>query len=98
MGGYEGSYDHEQQDANTYAKWGVDFLKYDLCSYMEIMKLHDPHQDPQKALAMMQEAYGKMHQALVNNTSLHRLQPLSVRCRFRVGVGSEGGGSVAHNR
>ena len=65
-GGYEGSYDHEQQDANTYANWGVDFLKYDLCSYMEIMKLHDPRQDPQKALAMMQEAYGKMHQALVN--------------------------------
>jgi alpha-galactosidase len=65
-GGYEGSYDHEQQDANSYASWGVDFLKYDLCSYMDIMKLHDPHQDPQKALAMMQAAYEKMHQALVN--------------------------------
>ena len=38
-GGYEGSYGHEQEDANTYASWGVDFLKYDLCSYMDIMKL-----------------------------------------------------------
>jgi alpha-galactosidase len=64
--GYEGSYGHEQQDANTYASWGVDFLKYDLCSYMDIMKLHDPHQDPQQALAMMQAAYRKMHQALLN--------------------------------
>jgi len=65
-GGFEGSYDHEQQDANAYASWGVDFLKYDLCSYMDIMKLHDPRQDPQKALAMMQAAYRKMHDALIN--------------------------------
>ena len=30
--GYEGSYGHEQQDANTYAAWGFDYLKYDWCS------------------------------------------------------------------
>jgi alpha-galactosidase len=64
--GYEGSYGHEEQDANTYAQWGVDYLKYDLCSYESIMKLWDPSQDPRKALAMMQQAYEKMHQALVN--------------------------------
>jgi len=29
---YEGSYQHEQQDADTYAKWGIDYLKYDYCS------------------------------------------------------------------
>jgi alpha-galactosidase len=29
--GYEGSYGHEQQDANTYAAWGIDYLKYDWC-------------------------------------------------------------------
>ncbi|MEV4615694.1 alpha-galactosidase [Kitasatospora sp. NPDC049258] len=27
-----GSLGHEQQDANTFAAWGVDFLKYDWCS------------------------------------------------------------------
>jgi alpha-galactosidase len=32
-GGYEGSYGHEEQDAETYARWGMDYLKYDLCSY-----------------------------------------------------------------
>jgi alpha-galactosidase len=32
-GGYEGSYGHEEQDARTYATWGMDYLKYDLCSY-----------------------------------------------------------------
>jgi alpha-galactosidase len=30
--GYEGSQGHEAQDARTYAAWGVDYLKYDLCS------------------------------------------------------------------
>lgn len=36
--GYTGSYGHVQQDADTYAKWGVDYLKYDLCSYQQIIK------------------------------------------------------------
>ncbi len=30
--GYEGSYGHIRQDAQTYAGWGIDYLKYDLCS------------------------------------------------------------------
>jgi alpha-galactosidase len=32
-GGYTGSYGHEEQDAQTFADWGMDYLKYDLCSY-----------------------------------------------------------------
>jgi alpha-galactosidase len=31
-GGYEGTYSHEEQDAKTYAAWGIDYLKYDWCS------------------------------------------------------------------
>jgi len=38
--GYTASYQHEQQDANTYAKWGVDYLKYDWCSYEQVAKDH----------------------------------------------------------
>jgi alpha-galactosidase len=29
---YEGSYGHEEQDARTFAEWGIDYLKYDWCS------------------------------------------------------------------
>lgn len=29
--GYPGSYEHEWIDAQTFAEWGVDFLKYDFC-------------------------------------------------------------------
>lgn len=63
--GYEGSYGHEQQDANTYAKWGIDYLKYDLCSYGKIMEKEAPG-NKQKQWEMMQQAYEKMHQALLN--------------------------------
>ena len=32
-GGYLGSIDHEQQDAESYNSWGIDYLKYDWCGY-----------------------------------------------------------------
>ena len=32
-GGCTASYQHEDQDAQTYANWGFDYLKYDWCSY-----------------------------------------------------------------
>ena len=37
-GGYEGSYGHEAQDADLFAKWGFDLLKYDMCSYGRMIK------------------------------------------------------------
>jgi alpha-galactosidase len=36
-GGYQGSWKHEAQDAATFAAWGVDFLKYDWCSYDQVV-------------------------------------------------------------
>jgi len=35
-GGCAASWQHEEQDAQTYAKWGFDYLKYDWCSYGSI--------------------------------------------------------------
>jgi alpha-galactosidase len=31
--GFEGSLGHEEQDTKTYGAWGVDWLKYDLCTF-----------------------------------------------------------------
>lgn len=62
-GGYEGSYGHEEQDAQTYAQWGIDYLKYDLCSFNDAaMK---PAESPEAAHQLMIGAYRKMHDALV---------------------------------
>ena len=41
-GGCAASWQHEEQDAQTYAKWGFDYLKYDWCSYGEIASGGDP--------------------------------------------------------
>jgi alpha-galactosidase len=53
--GYEGSYQHEEQDAKTWASWGIDYLKYDWCSASQV---YDNTQ------ATMAAAYAKMGAAL----------------------------------
>ncbi len=52
--GHEASYGHEVQDAQTFARWGMDFVKYDWCSGDQVYKPSE-----------MQAAYKKMHDALV---------------------------------
>jgi alpha-galactosidase len=39
--GFEGAWQHEAQDAKTFADWGFDFLKYDWCSYSQVFKPGD---------------------------------------------------------
>ena len=51
--GREGSYGHEEQDARTFAGWGIDFVKYDWCSASRVYR---PDQ--------MRAAYQKMSWAL----------------------------------
>src|SRR3984893_12719372 len=63
---FEGSYGHEEQDAKTYAAWGIDYLKYELCSFGDVRtKAGNGNQAAPAAFAAQQEAYRKMHDALV---------------------------------
>ena len=59
--GFEGSYGHEDQDAKTYAAWGIDYLKYDLCSLSAPMIAAG---SLAKAQAIELAAYRKMGEAL----------------------------------
>jgi alpha-galactosidase len=58
---FEGSYGREEQDAETYAAWGIDYLKYDLCGLRDIMKNAE---SPEAAHKMMVDSYIKMRDAL----------------------------------
>ncbi len=58
-GGYLGSYQHVQQDADSYAAWGIDYLKYDWCSYGNLV---EQHPTPEQ----LQQPYIEMHQAILN--------------------------------
>ncbi len=57
--GFEASYQHEVQDANTYAKWGIDYLKHDWCSYGGIAK--------NNSLEELKKPYVIMRDALYNS-------------------------------
>ena len=61
---YAGSLGHEAQDAKTYADWGIDYLKYDLCSFRQNMDQEAPN-DPAKKTQMMKDAYEKMQKGLL---------------------------------
>lgn len=90
--GYAGSYGHEQQDADTYAKWGIDYLKYDLCSYRSIMK-KEAGGDRQKEWTLMRQAYERMHRALLNT---HRPIVFSL-CQYGLGAVWTWGPNVGGN-
>ena len=61
--GFEGSLGHEEQDAKMYAEWGVDYLKYDLCSFRQNMDQQAPT-DKAAQMKLMHDAYDKMGKAL----------------------------------
>jgi alpha-galactosidase len=50
-GGCAGSYGYEKQDAESYAKWGFDYLKYDWCSYGNVIN-GLPDNDPTKVSSL----------------------------------------------
>jgi len=54
--GYEGSFGHEEQDARTYAAWGIDYLKYDWCGARNLYTDEE-----------MQAVYQKMGDALLKS-------------------------------
>lgn len=58
-GGLTGSYQHEDQDALTFARWGVDLLKYDYCSYSNIAPKDPTVDDYKKPYDLMRQSLDK---------------------------------------
>lgn len=57
-GGYEGSFGYEEADAATFSDWGIDYLKYDWCSYGLI------HDKADTTVFSYKKPYIKMRDAL----------------------------------
>ncbi len=63
-GKYAASLGHEEQDAQMYAGWGFDYLKYDLCSFIpDVMEKQAPN-DKAAQMKLMFDSYVKMGKAL----------------------------------
>ena len=63
--GLEGSWQHEEQDALTYGRWGIDYLKYDLCSYRQMIKDRNSAAELRKPYRVMQAALEKTPRNIV---------------------------------
>ena len=63
--GFEATWQHEDLDAQRYAEWGVDYVKYDWCSYGDIAQQRTAQRyaeaaggDAQELVKLMQEKAG----------------------------------------
>jgi hypothetical protein len=84
-GGYTASYQHELQDAQSFASWGIDYLKYDWCSYDQIAK--------DKSIPELKKPYFVMRDAL-NNIDRDIVYSL---CQYGMGKVWEWGADVGGN-
>lgn len=64
--GYAGSYGHERGDAQTFADWGFDFLKYDWCSYGAVAK-GNKLEDMKAPFVLMGDALKETNRDIVFN-------------------------------
>ena len=83
--GFTASYQYETQDAEQYAKWGIDYLKYDWCSYGRIAKDHSLP-ELEKPYLVMRAALDKVKRDIVYSL-----------CQYGMGDVWEWGGSVGGN-
>ena len=83
--GFTASYQYEEKDAQQYAEWGIDYLKYDWCSYGRIAK--------DRSLPELQKPYFVMRVALnkVNRDIVYSL------CQYGMGDVWKWGGEVGGN-
>lgn len=84
-GGYLGSYQHESLDADLWGDWGVDYLKYDWCSYFSIQK--------DNSLAELKKPYQIMKEAL-NQSNRDIVYAL---CQYGMGNVSSWGAEIGGN-
>ncbi|WP_413669195.1 putative Ig domain-containing protein [Mucilaginibacter sp. Mucisp86] len=64
-GGFLGSWQHEDQDAKTYADWGFDYLKYDWCSYSEVTQPHPDLPALKKPYELMRSSLNKVNRDIM---------------------------------
>jgi alpha-galactosidase len=63
-GGCVASWQHEEQDAQSYGQWGFDYLKYDWCSYGQIAR-NPTLPDRQKPYSVMRAALDKVNRDIL---------------------------------
>jgi len=82
-GGCEGSYGHELQDAESWASWGFDYIKYDWCSYGEVFWRETKQLDGDPAReAKVRDAYIKPYRLMNGCLRKQRRDILLSYCQY----------------
>jgi hypothetical protein len=85
-GGYLGSYRNERTDAITWANWEIDYLKYDWCSYREIMPDEADLEGLKRPYLIMRDALDRTNRDIVYSI-----------CQYGMGDVSSWGSEVGGN-
>ena len=88
---YAGSLGHEEQDAKMYADWGIDYLKYDLCSFRQDVMAKQAPDDKAAQMKLMHRRLRQDGEGAQGHWPADRLFPLPVRVGRGVGVGAAAG-------
>jgi alpha-galactosidase len=84
--GFTASYQYEEKDALQYALWGIDYVKYDWCSYDRIAKDRTSLTELQKPYLVMRAALNKVQRDIVFSL-----------CQYGMGDVWKWGGEVGGN-
>ena len=84
-GGYVGAWQHEATDAQKFAAWGFDFLKYDWCSYRGVAG-GNTVEDMKKPYQLMSDQLKKLDRDIVFNL-----------CQYGMGDVWQWGGDVGNS-
>ena len=84
--GFTASYQYEEKDAVQYELWGIDYLKYDWCSYDRIAKDRTTLTELQKPYFVMRAALDKVKRDIVYSL-----------CQYGMGDVWKWGGEVGGN-
>jgi alpha-galactosidase len=101
-GGCVGSYGYEKLDAESYAKWGFDYLKYDWCSYGNVIN-GLPNNDPYKVSSLSYNGGSELNTAMKPFKEMGeylRQQPRDIVfsvCQYGMSDVWKWGGSVGGN-
>jgi alpha-galactosidase len=85
--GFIGSHQHEDEDVTAWDRWGIDYLKYDWCSYGDIEK--------RKTLEALKGPYVAMRRALdrANRDIVYSLCQYGMGDVWKWGAGDDVGGN-----
>lgn len=84
-GGCEGSYGHELQDAESWADWGFDYVKYDWCSYKHVLKRETGLVSSSRVPSRFHEGYVKPYRLMNECLKKQKRDILYSICQYGMG-------------